>query len=268
MTTIAPLRSVPAYTPTMLTTYQLCPAKYRGRYVDREPGDGAMTPALARGQAAHAVLRQAFDTFSRSRAFPLDLAGSVERSLPRDAYNTEAGWRTDVETVLEWVRWPLADFDGSADVVGVERTYPYTFPGNDACPPFRLRATVDLVLRHPGGIIEHIDWKAGKASHADPIQTVVSRIVVGQEYRTRTEVRSTTGFISCGTKRSDILTREQVGAVWSDIKTLVTAIDADQDWTAVSNPLCPWCPRYGNGCVLYPTYEEGDTMTDWLEGVA
>ena len=49
MTTNTLVRAVPAYTPTMLSTYQLCPAKYRGRYVDREPGDGAMTPALARG---------------------------------------------------------------------------------------------------------------------------------------------------------------------------------------------------------------------------
>ncbi|MDQ3549339.1 MAG: PD-(D/E)XK nuclease family protein, partial [Chloroflexota bacterium] len=212
----------------------------------------------------HSVLAQAFDTFRTTRALPINLRERIEAQLPSAIYDTIDARDADVEKVLGWVHHALAAFDGAAKVRAVERTFEYVFHGTDSTPAFVLRATVDLVVEHPSGEIEHIDWKTGASTYPDMIQTITSRIVVGQAYPAQ-PIRTTTMYLAAGTTESGILTRDEVRETWENIKTIVTGIQRDQDWLPSSNPLCPYCPFYQNGCSLYTKADTTDVMTEWLE---
>lgn len=259
-----PSHRAPAFTPTMITTYQRCPMQYRHRYVDRKFEEG-FNAALARGNAAHAVLRDAFVEYQRSQSFPRNLRERIEANLPRDAYLEQRAWEEDVETVLDWVKSPLRDFDGNAEIVAVERTLEYVFPGNNAYPAFRLRARVDLVLEHPDGTLEHLDWKTSSGHYVDSIQQVASRIVVAQSYPKRSVVRSSTAFLPSESTRTEVLSREYAKTIWHEIKEVVATILSESDYQPFPNPLCEYCPMFGRECPIYPPTEEGTEIADWLD---
>ena len=258
-------RKISTFTPSMLAAFERCPHQYFLRYVQKLRPPEPFNPAFARGNAAHEVLRQSFEHYRRLRAFPIDLRGRVEAQLPRPPYADERAWAADVEKVLGWVRWALAAFDGSARVLAAERWFEYRFPGNAGCAPFRLRHRVDLALEHEDGSVEHLDWKGGDGYRVDALQNVAARIVVGRAFPDRPRIRSSTAFLANEAARTDELTYDEVKADWGRIKELAGAIMAERDWLPVSNPLCPWCPFYGQGCPIYPAGEEPDAMTGWLE---
>jgi len=53
------------------------------------------------------------------------------------------------------------------------------------------------------------------------------------------------------------------------MKQIARQIITERGWLPVSNPLCPWCPYYQQGCSLYGAPDGGsDATTDWLEGAA
>jgi hypothetical protein len=254
----------PAYTPTKLNAYRRCPAEYHARFVAKQPTRVDPNLSLVRAIGAHAVIRQALDHYRQVAGYPIDLRDRVLAQLPADAYPTAVAREADVDVVLGWVHRALSSFDGTSTIRAVERTYEYLFPGSADVSAFILRSTIDLVLEHPDGTIEHIDWKTGASTWYDEIQTVVSRIVVGRAFPDRA-VRSTTAYLGADTTRSELLTREQARPVWEEIKRIVRAMDGDSDWLPTSNPLCPNCPFYGTSCPLYPPAGTTDAMTVWLE---
>ncbi len=270
--TSQPNGKIPTFTPTMLNTADRCLHQYRRKYIDRVRSDEGFSPVLVQGNAVHAVLSQVFEHYRIDRrerhTFPINLLERVHRALPRDQYPSEEAWTFDVERTLAQVKWVLMAFDGSCEVVAVERTFEYSFPGNRTAPAFRLRATVDLVLRHDDGTIEHLDFKTGNSLRVDPIQNTVCRIVVGQAFHDVPRILSSTAFLQSEATRSDELTREDVKTIWTKVKELATTILTEQEWLPTSNPLCPWCPLYQRGCALYPSEEGPDATTDWLEGAA
>ncbi|HUZ01930.1 MAG TPA: PD-(D/E)XK nuclease family protein [Thermomicrobiaceae bacterium] len=254
-------------TPTMLETYGRCPAQYQARYINRQRSEEPPSSALARGSAAHAVLRQVFDLFCGTGAFPIDLHARIAAQLAREPYATNAEHAADVEAIVGWVHWALAEFDGTAQVVAVEQPLEYRYPGSDACPSFRLRAFVDLVLRHDDGSLTVVDWKTATSCRVDPIPTTVARIVAGQTYGNYREIRNSTTFLPAKVAVTEVITREQGAATWREIKSLVKAISTDRVWQPISGPLCPYCPLYHRSCALHPKPSDVDTMRDWLEGM-
>ena len=262
-------QKLPTLTPTMLATFARCPQQYAFKYVQKlKPVEETFSPDLARGNAAHNVLGAVLRQFQRTQAFPINLQERAESQLPRDGYAGDEAWEADVEKVVGWVKWALMAFDGTARVVAVERPFEYVFPGNGDCASFRLRAIVDLVLEHPDGSIEHLDWKTGTGYRIDPIQNVVSRIVVGQAFPKQPHLLSSTAFLASETTRTDELAYDEVKAGWGTIKELAAAIMAEREFFPISNPLCPWCPFSGQGCSLFPASDAPDEMTEWLEGAA
>ncbi len=266
--TDGPTQPVPTFTPSMLAAFERCPHQYVRRYVEKHRPPEPFNPGFARGTAAHEVLGALFECYRHRQGFPIDLRERVEARLPRVGYADERAWVADVEIVLGWVKWALLSFDGTARVVAVERWFEYAFPGTAGCPPFRLRHRVDLALEHPDGAIEHLDWKGGEGYRVDELQNAAARIVVGRAFPDRPRILSSTAFLANEAVRTDELTFDQVKTVWGRIKDLAAGMMAERDWLPVSNPLCPWCPFYGQGCPLYPADEGPDAMTDWLEGAA
>jgi hypothetical protein len=172
--------------------------------------------------------------------------------LSHRAYPDADTWSLDVERVLSNVKWALSTLDPTAEVVLVERWLEYAARGKATYPPFRLRHSVDLVLEHEDGTLEHVDWKTGKRAEADEVQMVTARIVVRCAFPPNRRIVSATAFLDREEVQRDEMTREQVCAGWDRITRSIAAIEAERNWYPSSNALCPWCPLYRRGCDLYP----------------
>ena len=259
----------PIYYPTQLTLYRQCPERYFHRHVERRRVEEGFSPALAKGQAIHAILAEYFDTYRREGGFPTDLRDRAEYYLPRGPYPHDKAWQHDVATIIAQVEFALLSFDRTAVVVATEVTYEYAYPGSPDCPPFTLRAKVDRVIRYQDGTLEHADYKTGSGTRIDPLQNVISRIVVGQQFRGELSlILSASIFLAGQSLRVDRLTREQVQETWREIKETARAIVEAKEWPASRSPLCAWCPFSSDGCSLYTPPEDGEQLTEWLEVAA
>jgi len=215
----------PIYYPTNLSLYRQCPERYFHRNVEHRRVEEGFSPALAKGQAIHTILAEYFDIYRREGGFPNDLRDRAEYYLPRGPYPHDKAWLHDVAAIIPQIEFSILCFDRSAEVVATEATYEYAYPGAADCPPSILRAKVDRVIRYQNGTLEHADYKTGQGSWVDPLQNVISRIVVGQQFRGEGgPIRSATIFLSGQAMRIDELTREQVQEIWREIKVNVRAI--------------------------------------------
>jgi len=253
----------------MLALFERCPHQYFLKYVQKRKVPETFSPDLACGNAAHTALHGVLAVYQRTGGFPINLRERVEDAMPSDPYSDAAAWASDVERVLRWVKAGLSSIDETAQVIGVERWMDYPYPGDGDCRPFRLRHRVDIVLEHENGALEHRDWKGGKRADVDLLQHVAARIVVRHAFPDHPRILSSTVFLSHGVVQIDELTREQVCEEWRHMKKIARQIMTERTWHPVSNPLCPWCPYYQQGCSLYGAPDGGpDATTDWLEGAA
>jgi len=252
------------FNPTKLNMYKRCPAQYDFRYRQKLRSPSTFEPGLTLAIAVHDVIGRAFSEYRRSHTFPNNLERQLERQLPVGEYIDQSHLESEVQRANSLVNKAIVDFGREASIKAVERTYEYVCRGRADCPDFVLQAKVDLVLEHRDGVIEHIDWKTGSSNWHDAIQTLCSRIVVGNAFHGRT-VRSTTVYLESGTVNSDVLEREAVVETWNEVKSIVRSIIEDDFWEPSSNPLCPSCAWYENGCSLYRVDDQVDAIADWLE---
>jgi hypothetical protein len=172
----------------------------------------------------------------------------------------------DAANVTSYVKWVLCEFDCSAEVLGVEQTLSYYHRGAVGGPGCLFRAKVDLVLAHTDGTLEHVDFKGGKVK-ADPIQEVLSRIVVASKYGERyPEIRTTTIFVAEQKRASAVLERSACRETWETIKQAVSEIQAGIGWKPSPSPFCGTCPYFTNGCSLSLESTGTKALSTWLDG--
>ncbi len=262
---------LPIFYPSHIKLFRECPERYYHKYVARRRVVEPFSRPLAKGIATHEVLADYFAEFRANRSFPINIQQHAEVQLLRAGYPPELAttWDDDVADVVAFVQWALARFDGTATVLGIEETlgYAHNREADPVCPqPFLLRAKVDLVLSHPDGTLEHLDFKSGRAQR-DPIQEIASRVVVGSEYGDEYQtVRTTTYFVAEQTAVSEIIDRSTCREAWKTIRETVNAILTNTTWQPEPSPLCQFCPFFGNGCSADPKAGDVDTMSDWLNG--
>jgi hypothetical protein len=264
------LYRLPIVWPSQLKLYRECPERYYHKYVARRRAVEPFSRDLARGIALHAVLADCFSEFQKSGGYPINVQDRVEVQLRQSGYPTDLtdARIADEETVSTNVKWVLSEFDCTAEVLGIEQTLSYYHRGTDACPASLLRAKVDLVLAHTDGTLEHVDFKGGKV-RSDPIQEVISRIVVAAEYGERCPtIRTTTLFASEQKRVSAVLDRAACRETWASIRQAVAEIQSGANWTPSPSPFCGTCPYFGNGCSITFGGAGPDAVFDWLNGSA
>lgn len=255
----------PVLSPTQLNLYAVCPERYFHRYVERQRPPEPFSRALAKGTATHSILEACAKQYQRTGEFPNDLEPLIRYHLRR-VYPMDIPWEGDIESVLSDVLCGLSNFVPGCTVVATEGTYDYGFPGSAHCPPFILRAKVDLILKHSGGDREHIDWKTGGRREVDEIQNACCRIVTAQNFKTDHEdIISTTAFLGARDVCSERLDRSQVLATWGRIRETAAAILGGQSWEPKRSFGCNYCPFYGGGCSLDSTESSVRQLTLWLE---
>jgi hypothetical protein len=259
---------LPIIWPSQLKLYLDCPERYYHKYVSRRRGIAPFSRDLARGIALHATLAECFTEFQRSRGFPINIEERVEGHLRQSDYPDElVSLRTeDAENVVAYVKWVLSEFDCTVDVLSVEETLGYYYRGANGGPACLFRAKVDLVLAHTDGTLEHVDFKGGKVK-PDPIQEVLSRVVVASEYGDAYPViRTTTHFVADHKRASAVLERAACRDTWATIKCAVSEIMSRANWKPSPSPFCGTCPYFTNGCSITLESSTTDGLSNWLDG--
>lgn len=168
--------------------------------------------------------------------------------------------------MTNYVKWALSQYDGEAEIVAVEETLSYYYRGDDICPACLFRAKVDLVLGHSDGTLEHIDFKSGRFK-SDPVQEVLSRIVVAAAHGERYPViRTTSLFVAEQKRASTVLERGKCRETWAMIRRTVAEIQSAASWQPSPSPFCGTCPFFGNGCSVVLDGGTSDPISAWLDG--
>jgi len=259
------------YTPSSLSLYQGCPERYRLAKVERQRVIEPFSPALGRGKTIHGVLAECLETARDRGVLPTDLANRVQEAHPRQGYADTPTWEADAATITAQVTYGLSHLTPGVRIIGVEVFHRWTFLGDALTPSFILSARADLILAGVDAEGQHylevIDWKSGAGRGVDLLQEVALRIVTRHALGREAEyIINTTIFVE--QERSYAIVRDDVTCrdVWRQIKGIVGAIERDRIFPPLPNARCPYCPYFGNGCLLdRPQPAGADETAAWLE---
>ena len=267
MTVMTPLSNSPKTRrlyPSHLERFQQCRRRYHLQLGGQRPHDQPVSAALAKGNVAHEVLKICGKEWQESVSMPADLRALVAPRLPRITYPSQAAWETDVDEIVEWVKYGLSYLDPYATILGVEQFLDRTFHPDDGSPPIPLGVVIDMLLLRTDSkgakFIEIIDYKTGKHLDASLFAPVLSRFVLKRLINTHLPGESfapvifTELYLGKQHVRTNELTLERCLADWEEVKRTLAGIAAETSWAPTPSPLCEWCPFNGNGCE--PTSEE------------
>lgn len=166
--------------PKHLVAYHQCPLKHHLQFRRKARGAFQTTPRLEEGKALHAVMRRWFRTARdvRAGADPSLIAAWLGEELAESHYDAPTEYRLALLTVAGHAAWCLGQVPGDVTVRWTEREL-QTGQLRVGHRPVRFQARVDLVVEHPDGEIEHIDFKSSGLHEDHWIQRGVERLVVG-----------------------------------------------------------------------------------------
>jgi hypothetical protein len=258
------------FTPSQLSLYRDCPERYRLAKIERRRVEEPFSAPLARGKALHAVLADCLERVRRGDPRPDDLAARAAAALPHDGYPDRRAWAEDAAAVARQATHGLTHLPPGMRVLAVEAFHRWTYRGDALTPAFTLGARADAILAGTDAdgraYLEVVDWKTGAGRGVDLLQEVALRIVarhaLGDAYA---YIVNTTVFVAHGARsavvREDAICRD----VFREIKGLVTAIARDRLFPPRPSERCPFCPYFGDGCILdQPSPPGEDTTAAWL----
>ena len=255
--------------PSHLELFLQCRRRFHLKVIERHPIEESFSPALAKGTAAHEVLKICATEWQISTSMPADLKSLVAARLPRGAYPEEQAWDQDVAEIVAWVKYGLSYLDPYATILGVEQFLHRNVHPDDGSSPVPLGVRIDLLLLRTDGngqqFIEIIDYKTGRNLDASAFAPVISRFVLKPII---TKHLGSDGFapvvyselyLAKQHVRTSDMTLERCLAEWEEVKRTLAAIAAESEWSPTPSPLCEWCPFNGNDC--FPTLDEpGDGL--------
>jgi RecB family exonuclease len=243
--------TLPMYSPAKINLYRLCPHRYFRRYISNDLPPMPFSEAVARGDVAHKLIQHGFRRYKARGSFPDDLEVRARGYLRKYRYQNGEQFEADVRSIVEWVQYAFDSFDRRCSVVLAEQHLSYTRRNSARTPIYRLEARIDLLIEYPDGRFEQIDWKTGKWFKPDPIQSLISFVVVHERLKVAPDAIRTT-VVSLPQRRPQFIeiSREAARPTWDDVRAAIRDIRKDTTWPARANPFCPNCPLFENGCPL------------------
>jgi RecB family exonuclease len=239
-----------------ISTYELCPAKYRFQYEERLPTRAS--PALAFGDSLHRALHRFHDR-------PVPVAPPLEElhEMLEGEWRSE-GYRDPSEerTYLDHARQVLADYHRE-NAPGFRIPAALEFRFTVEIEGVQISGVIDRMDRIPGGGYEIIDYKTSrrlppKAQVDRDLQLSVYHLAAKEIWGIEPE-RLTLYFLLPGERMSTFRTPADADDLRRRIATVAERIQAGK-FEPQQNPLCDWCDFQAR-CPLYRhKYErlEGD----------
>ena len=255
--------------PSQLKLFTECRRRYLLKVVERRQVDEPFSPALAKGTAAHAVLKRCAAALMRTPAgCPADLRSLVESHLPREPYPSDLSWRADVEEIVAWVKYGLSYIDPNATILGAELFLKREYRGDDQIDAFSVGAVLDLVILRSDDegeqFLEVVDYKSGRSGWENPLAPVITRFVLKRLIARHLpaggfgRVVYTELYLAERPPRLLELEIQLCLERWEEIKQLIGAIGAEAAFPPSPSPLCQFCAYNGAGCLA----GEDDTTDD------
>ena len=238
------------YSPSKLALYELCPARWRMKYVEKLPDPSG--PAAQLGKAVHDAV--AYLLKGDEEAALSAIAGAPDYEEAKKLFNN--------------IKWLMSDLRRETDLIATEVRFAMDAEFNIV--DFRsseavFRGIIDL-LTYNGEEVWIIDWKTGRAD-PDPKQLVLyafalSQLGVPQKFGPITKVRF--GLIRSREWLDFPLNEaEDFGIVEAWLKRKIREIETDNEFKPRPGPHCAYCP-YINRCV---TAKELHEITDPIEAL-
>jgi hypothetical protein len=247
--------------PSQLRVFRDCPERYFRTYIARERVRPEFSRALQRGSAVHKALAAIYTGRKRGEPFPSDLQLIAARFLPRFLYERALlaeEWHDDLALVVQLVAAALDRIPAQVTVLQVEETVGYVLGTRSIAPGAELRAKVDLLVRHPEDVLEHIEFKTG-AARPDPFQDVICRIgVVGKYRQAGLPILSTTMQLSTGEEFNLDGDRSVRDAVLPEIEGTIRAIWDATAWPARECDACRFCEYRTTLCSIHGEWGRRD----------
>lgn len=238
--------------PKQLGAYHQCPLKHHFQFRRKLRGTFSVTPHLAEGNALHLVMKRWFRTRSdwRAGADPAVVHRWAEEALVADHYDAPTDHRQAQRTVAERAAWCLGQIPADVTVRWSEREL-QTDAVRIGDHPVRFQSRIDLVVEHPDGEIEHIDFKSGGPQEDHWIQRGVERLVVGAMHPVasdRLPTRTTTLYAGARQVDSRAHSPETFRATRFELRDLTQRMLTDDTPEPTPSGRCGWCPFRDAGC--------------------
>ncbi len=241
--------------PKHLLVFNQCALKYHLQYRRKLRGTFQTTPPLAEGLALHAVMRRWFRNTSdwRAGAGPVVISRWLREELAEDVYDAPTEHRLALRTVADHAAWCVGQIPADVEVRSTEREF-QTATLRIGDRPVRFQARIDLVVAHPDGEIEHIDFKTGAPQEDHWIQQGVERLIVGAAHPIgtgRPATRTTTLYAGVRQVDSQCHTPETFQATRTELRDLTERMLIDAASEPTASIRCGWCPYREAGCTLH-----------------
>ncbi len=229
-----------------ISTYELCPAKYRFQYEERLPT--SPSPALSFGDSLHRALHRFHDR-------PVPVAPSVEELHEMlEGEWVSDGYRdpSEEETYRQHARQVLSEYhrdNASGFRIPAALEFRFTVEIEGA----QVSGVIDRMDRIPGGGYEIIDYKTSR--RLPPRQQVDRDLQLSVYHLAAKEIwgiepeRLTLYFLLPGERMTTSRTREDADELRRRIARVAERIAAGK-FEPRQNPLCDWCDFQAQ-CPLY-----------------
>jgi hypothetical protein len=231
--------------PSHINAYRQCPQRFYLQYIRKLKRPRPFSAALVKGGATHRLIAQHLPRFLRSGELPTDLRGQARLAVEAGNYPASelSQLERDALEVADWTVRALEMLPPGARPLFVERKL-YSPVGRHG---LQLGAQVDLVLQHDDQTVEHIDFKTGKLKH-DPVQMLVSRIVVGKRMSQAPRITTTTLNVQHRHIETAEMDRERCAGDWGEIASTLRAVRSTDEWIVLPGPLCDYCQFKARDC--------------------
>lgn len=249
--------------PSAIEQYQQCARRFYFQRVARHPSKSQSSPAIAKGNATHNVLKLCGEQLRRTGDFPKDIRQLVSVELARHPELSDEWRADDIKDLTEWVEFGLAAIDRHAQVLGVEQF---------AERPIRLAdgsritfgAKLDLVLlridQNGESFIEVVDYKSGKNLDQAQFPPVLARFVLKRQIDQHLQqpvkgrfgkIYFTEIYLFREELRRQEMTRERCDHDWDALMQVVSELVSNREWKPTPSPMCEGCPYLGNPCEVH-----------------
>lgn len=242
-------------TPTAIGIAEPCKERYRLDRIVRYRPQTPPSPAARRGTGAHAVLALYAAHRRDLGRDPEDLGRLVDEVLAQMHYPEPTDRRLDAPIVLGLVDGgvpAIPDPWDETQILGIEETLEMFCEGGGEYPPFGLRARLDLILGHPDGTIEAVDYKSSARGYRDEMRDGIWHLLLHERYGRDRPILLTTHYLASSYRRTVALSEDEVVRVRERIGELALDIATETEWVPTPHTGCGWCPYRLDGCSLGP----------------